>query len=303
MILVLGGTGFIGKNICNVLAEANYDVVSFDRDSTIFDFPVQGLVGDFFNDEMLFSWVDKADCIIHAISTISTNNCKDQYMRGYERDFLQSVKLFDYAARQGKKVIFLSSGGTVYGNPKTIPTPETEPTHPISHYGAIKLCIETVAQVINREMGNYIYSMRIANPYGPGQDFKKGIGFIDAVLRKAICGEKLSIWGEGNIIRDYIYIKDVAEVAKFLVEYNGPNTAFNVGSGVGTSQNQIIEYAKEMGLSLEVEYLEARSVDVAANTLDNSLLRSVYPQTLVTLKEGMKEYYQYLLNAKETGEF
>lgn len=303
MILVLGGTGFIGKNICHALAESNYEVVSFDRDSTSFDYSIQSVVGDFFNDEMLFSWVDKADCIIHAISTISTNNCKDQYMRGYERDFLQSVKLFDYAARKGKKVIFLSSGGTVYGNPKTIPTPETEPTRPISHYGAIKLCLETVAQVINREMGNHIYSMRIANPYGPGQDFKKGIGFIDAVLRKAIAGEKLTIWGEGNIVRDYIYIKDVADVVRFLIEYNGPNTAINVGSGVGTSQNQIIKYAKELGLSLQVEYIEARSVDVSVNTLDNSLLKSIYPRSLVSLQEGMKQYYQYLLRQKEAGEF
>ncbi len=303
MILVLGGTGFIGKNVCNVLAESNYEVVSFDRVSTDFDYPVQSVVGDFFNDESLFSWVDKADCIIHAICTISTNNCKEQYMRGYEKDFIQTVKLFDYATKQGKKVIFLSSGGTVYGNPKTIPTPENEPTRPISHYGAIKMCIETVAQVFNRELGNHVYCMRISNPYGPGQDFKKGIGFIDAVLRKSINNEKLSIWGEGNIVRDYIYIKDVAEVAKFLVEYNGEYTAINVGTGVGTSQNQIIEYAKEMGLSLEVEHLESRSVDVSKNVLDNSLLKSIYPKNFLSLKEGMGKYYEYLLSCKEKGLF
>ncbi len=294
MVLVLGGTGFIGRNICHALAQKGYEVTSFDRIVTEFDYPVASVEGDFFNDEMLFSWVDKADCIVHAISTISTNNCKEQYMRGYEKDFLQSVKLFDYASQKGKKVIFLSSGGTVYGNPKTIPTPEGEPNRPISHYGAIKLCLETVAQVFNRERGNHIYSMRIANPYGPGQDFTKGIGFIDAVIRKALTGETLSIWGDGNIVRDYIYITDVADVACFLVEYNGEHTAINVGSGVGTSQNQIIEYAKEMGLSVNVEYVAARSVDVSVNTLDNRLLQSIYTKELKSLKEGMKSYYQYL---------
>lgn len=299
MVLVLGGTGFIGKNICHALAKKGYQVTSFDRVETEFDYPIESVAGDFFDDENLFAWVDKADCIVHAISTVSTNNCKDQYLRGYQQDMLQSIKLFDYASKNGKKVIFLSSGGTVYGNPKTIPTPENEPTRPISHYGAIKLCLETVAQVFNRERGNHIYSMRIANPYGPGQDFTKGIGFIDAVIRKALTGETLSIWGDGNIVRDYVYITDVADVACFLVEYNGEHTAINVGSGVGTSQNQIIEYAKALGLSVNVEYVAARSVDVSVNTLDIRLLQSVYGKELTRLQDGMKKYYEYLVENRK----
>ncbi len=296
MILVLGGTGFIGKNICNTLAKSGYEVVSFDRVTSDFDYPVKNVTGDFFNDESLFTWIEKADCIVHAIGTVSTNNCKDEFMRGYEKDFIQSVKLFEYAVKNKKKVIYLSSGGTVYGNPKNIPTPEIEPTRPISHYGAIKRCIEMVADVFNREYGNYLYTMRIANPYGPGQDFNKGIGFIDAVIRKAMSKEKISIWGEGNIVRDYIYIEDVANIAKFLVEYNGDITTFNVGTGVGTSQKQIIDYVKDLGLTLEVEHLEARSVDVSANILDNTLLKSVYTQNLVSLQDGIKKYYEFLLN-------
>lgn len=296
-VLVLGGNGFIGKNVCKELYNGGAHVVAFDRviDSTCKC--SEAVNGDFFNDEELFRSIDQVDYIFHAVSTITTNNCSEFFVRGYQLDLAQGVKMFDYAARHKKKVIFLSSGGTVYGNPKSIPTPEDEPTAPVSHYGVLKRALESAANVVNNTHGTYIYTVRLSNPYGPGQDFKKGIGFIDAVLKKAINHEEISIWGDGTIVRDYIYIDDACKIMCSLLDYDGEYTIINVGTGIGTSQNTILDAIKTLGLDVQVNYCPARSFDVKANILNVQRMKSIYKNELVPLETGIRLYYDYILGA------
>ena len=290
----MGGNGFIGKNICNYLFTSGREVISFDR---IIDNTCKcshAVIGDYFNDEELFACVDEVDCIVHAICTISTNDSNTKFLQGYQKDLIQGVKLFEYAAKNGKKVIFLSSGGTVYGNPSHVPISENEATEPISHYGVLKRALENAANVINLTYGKHIISARLSNPYGPGQDFKKGIGFIDAVLRKASNHEEISIWGDGNIVRDYIYIDDVAKIIDKLVEYKGCETVFNVGTGIGTSQNQILETVRQIGLEVKVKYVESRAFDVKANILNIQRLKNIYHGKMIDVQEGIRLYYKYI---------
>lgn len=298
-VLVLGGSGFIGKNLCKELFSGGAHVISFDRIVDPSCKCSEAVSGDFFNDEELFKYIDQVEYIFHAISTISTNNCSEFFMRGYELDLTQGVKLFDYAAKHKKRVIFLSSGGTVYGNPKNIPTSEDEPTAPVSHYGVLKRALESAANVINDTYGTYIYSVRLSNPYGPGQDFRKGIGFIDAVLRKAMNDEEISIWGDGTIIRDYIYIEDACKIMCSLLDYEGKNTIFNVGTGIGTSQNSVIEAIRKNGVDVRVKYCPARTFDVKANILDVRRIRSIYDEKLIPIEQGIHLYYKYILSSTE----
>ena len=107
-------------------------------------------------------------------------------MQGYEKDFLQTVKLCKMIKDKDVKLIFLSSGGTVYGNHDIQPLDESVLPCPINHYGNMKLCIENVIRTFNYQMNKNMIIARISNPYGPGQDFHSGVGFIDAVLKKAI---------------------------------------------------------------------------------------------------------------------
>ena len=95
---------------------------------------------------------------------------------------------------------------------------------------------------------------RISNPYGPGQDFNKGVGFIDAAIKKTIRGEKIEIWGDGNNVRDYIYIDDVCRMLISLFNYQGNYDTFNISSNTGTSQRDIIRMLEEMHLAPEVVY-------------------------------------------------
>lgn len=293
-VLILGGNGFLGKNLSQYLLKYNYEIYSFDiikpqeQDKNICY-----ITGDFFNNEELKNVIKGMDCIIHAISTMNPGNSNDVYMRGYEGDFLQTIHLCQMAL--DKKIIFLSSGGTVYGNHEKQPIDEYVLPQPINHYGNIKLSIENSMRTFNYQMHtNYIIA-RISNPYGPGQDFHKGVGFIDAALKNTINNIPIEIWGDGENIRDYIFIKDVCEMLRFLIEYRGKEDTFNISSGKGTSQNAIINVIKELGLNPQVKYEESRSVDVKKIILDNSKIRKLHNFEITKLEKGIRFYYNYLV--------
>ena len=102
---------------------------------------------------------------------------------------------------------------------------------------------------------------RISNPYGPGQDYHKGVGFIDAAIKRALANETIEIWGDGKVVRDYIYIDDVCKMLYKLIDYKGEYEVFNLSSNTGTSQNEIVDAIKKMEPKLEIKYLPARNVD------------------------------------------
>lgn len=296
-VLVLGGSGFLGNNIVKEFSKNHDEVISFDlHHESIFE-NVSYIDGNVFTDD-IFKIIDKCDCIIYAVCTIRTNNCDETFKNAYRNDFIKGVEIFEYCSIHKKKVIYLSSGGTVYGDPDVIPTDELQPLRPISHYGVLKVALENAAHVFNNKYGLNILSARIANPYGPGQDYKKGIGFIDAILRKSLNSEEITIFGDGSIVRDYIYVEDVARILVDMAHSPFNFEEINIGTGVGTSQNEIIDIFKELGYNSKVVYTDKRGFDVKKNILDIKRLKSVYKDELVNLRDGIKAYISYIL--KET---
>lgn len=294
-ILIIGGNGFIGRNLCQTLLEHGEQVYSFDIQ--VPEKRISGVnyvVGDFFDDDSLADAVTGMDVIIHSLSTVNPGNSNKRYMQGYSRDFVQSVYLFDLCRKNAQKVIFISSGGTVYGEQEIQPIKETALGVPINHYGSVKLCIETAMRTFNKQVHSQMIIARVANPYGPGQDFNKGVGFVDAALKKAIKGETIEIWGDGNIIRDYIYITDVCEMIYSLVEYKGSEEVFNISSGEGVSQNEVIESLRNIGLNPTVVYKDARSVDLQKIVLDNSKIVEVSGRNPISFQEGIHKFYRTL---------
>ena len=294
-ILIIGGNGFIGTNLSKELAEQGYDVTSFDLAEPLCrNDKVKYISGDFFNDDTLEKITDDAEVIIHAISTVNPGNSNIRYMTGYERDFIQTVKLCSMVTEKKLKMIFLSSGGTVYGNQTVQPILEDERPQPINHYGNIKLCIENTIRTFNTQLHTKMLIARISNPYGPGQDYSKGVGFIDAALKKAIRGENIEIWGDGNNERDYIYISDACKMIEKMIDYTGQDEVFNVSVSRGASQNEILDIIRRMGISIRVNYVESRSVDAKKIVLDNTRIKGIYKEKLVSLEEGIEKYYEYL---------
>lgn len=297
--LILGGNGFIGKNLCEYIVNKGDHVTSFDR-----EFPeermkkIEYVRGDFFSDDFLRETVCQYDIIVHAISTINPGNSNECYMNGYGRDLVQTVKMCTWIKDTDKKVLFLSSGGTVYGDCKIQPIKEDTLPKPINHYGNVKLCIENALRIFHIQNRLNIRIARISNPYGPGQDFRKGVGFIDAVLKQALGGQQVEIWGDGENIRDYIYIQDVCGALYALSKYEGDEYLFNVSSNTGISQNQVIEEIEKLGISVQVTYKPRRSVDARKIILDNKKILSIYNDNLLSFHDGLEKYYKYLVEKR-----
>ena len=294
-ILVLGGNGFLGRNLCKYLADCGEKVYSFDMSMPeVADNRIEYIAGDFFDDYTLEETVKGMDVIYHAICTLNPGNSNEKCILGYERDFVQTAKLCSYLKDTECRMIFFSSGGTVYGNQEVQPITEDAVPVPINHYGNLKLCIENTMRTFNFQMKKNMLIARISNPYGPGQDYHKGVGFIDAAIKHTIAGETIEIWGDGNVVRDYIYIDDLCRMLYALIEYHGDIEVFNLSSNTGVSQNDIVDILKQIDPAVKVAYKPGRSVDAKKIILDNSRIRSICDFEMVSIEEGIKRYYDYI---------
>lgn len=294
-VMILGGNGFIGQNFTRHLAERGYNVSVFDLKRP--ERPVPGvtyLEGNFFDDASLDVITDGQDAIVHALSTIMPSNSNQTYLRGYSGDFVQTVKLFDYMVQTHGRLLFLSSAGTVYGRYSDRPFQESDPLRPINHYGSVKACIEMAMRAFNEQQHTRLMSCRISNPYGPGQDYQKGVGFIDAAIKSVLNRQPLEIWGDGSVVRDYIYIEDVCNMMEALLHYEGRLQTFNISTGVGTSQNEIIALFNKLGFKPDVRYLSARAVDARYNIVKNDKIVAATGYTCMKLEEGIARYMKWL---------
>ena len=294
-ILVLGGNGFLGRNLCKYLADCGEKVYSFDMSMPeVADNRIEYIAGDFFDDYTMEETVKGMDVFYHAICTLNPGNSNEKCILGYERDFVQTAKLCSYLKDTECRMIFFSSGGTVYGNQEVQPITEDAVPVPINHYGNLKLCIENTIRTFNFQMKKNMLIARISNPYGPGQDYHKGVGFIDAAIKHTIAGETIEIWGDGNVVRDYIYIDDLCRMLYALIEYHGDIEVFNLSSNTGVSQNDIVDILKQIDPAVKVAYKPGRSVDAKKIILDNSRIRSICDFEMVSIEEGIRRYYDYI---------
>ncbi len=187
-----------------------------------------------------------------------------------------TLTLLDLCCAEGiEKVIFASSGGTVYGvTPLEAVLSEAAPTNPISAYGVTKLAIEKYLALYKRLYDLDFHVLRISNPYGPGQSPHKRQGLVATVLYRALTRQPIEIWGDGEIIRDYIHIRDVARAFLHVLQYAGDSRIMNVGSGVGFSINRVVnDIEAALGITgIPRRYGPARVGDVPRNVLDIGLI-------------------------------
>ncbi len=294
-VMILGGGGFIGSNLSAYLSRKSYNVSVFDMRAP--ENPVPGvryMEGNFFDERSLDVLTEGQDIVIHALSTVTPGNSNRVYMRGYGGDFLQTIHLLDRLSQTRGKLLYLSSAGTVYGRYNDHPFREEDPLRPINHYGSVKVCVETAMRAFNEQQDTHFLSCRITNPYGPGQDYMKGVGFIDAVVKSVMNDQTLEVWGDGSVVRDYIYIDDVCHMLELLLHYEGKLQTFNISTGVGTSQNEIIALFEKLGLPVRVNYLSARTVDAKYNIASNDKIVAALGCTCCSIEEGVTRYLDYL---------
>ncbi|AWV36046.1 NAD-dependent epimerase/dehydratase family protein [Paenibacillus odorifer] len=277
-VFILGGAGFIGAHLTKKMCESNYNVTVYDRhitDKSLPDVEFTAIEGDFLTEDHFDNLLENQDVVIHLISTVSPYSSMLNITDSYRNDVIKTLELLEAAKRKRiKKVIFLSSGGTVYGDFNEVDLlNEDSNSHPLNHYGIMKLTIEKILLMYNQlyDMNNII--LRVANPYGPGQDPEKKIGAISVFLDTILTRNTITVWGDGSTVRDYIEISDVIEAVMSAVEYihteHNVKPIFNVGTGIGTS---IIEIIKQIEIitkvKAHVDYKGMRDIDVKRNVLD-----------------------------------
>ncbi len=270
-IVVIGGNGFIGSNIVRYFCKNGHSVVSCD--SRYPRYVCDGVEYISVSDKCVTSYEDilqPGDYVIllrwYGVAATSVS----EQIVSTEFNIIDTMRIMEICARkQVHAVVFSSSGGTVYGIPQYIPIDEGHPTHPLSLYGNQKLMIENYIQMVARLNGLRAYVLRISNPYGPGQEPFRGQGVIATFLADTLMNRPIEIWGKGTENRDYVYIDDLAECFEKLIAYAGDEVVFNVGSGIETSINQIIESVEMVtGKDVVKIYKQEKLCQVSSNVLN-----------------------------------
>ncbi|MCL5256621.1 MAG: NAD-dependent epimerase/dehydratase family protein [Chloroflexi bacterium] len=301
--LVLGGGGFLGSHIAEGLLAQGYDVRIFDR------FPrgkanihhlmqdVEITEGEFGRVEDVERALQGIDCVFHYLgSSLPQGSNADPYF-DIKTNLVDTLTMLQTVIRMGvSKVVFASSGGTVYGIPKRLPIDEDAATDPMCSYGITKLAVEKYLQVFHHLYGLDYLVLRYANPYGERQNPEGQQGAIAVFLSRVAMGETVEIWGDGSVVRDFVYVGDAVDATIRAFEHSGRYRLFNVGSGKGTSLGELLAtIGSAIGSGCEVVYREGRPTDVPASVLDISRIgRETGWAPKTSLEDGIGRTWEWV---------
>ena len=309
-IILLGAAGFIGTNLVITLAkDPNNLITVVGRNKEHFK-TMEGMsfLNVSFIESELTAYTDyeillaNQEIVYHLISTTVPTTSNQQIAQELTGNVVLSANLFEACVHQGvKKVVFLSAGGTVYGKEVDCPLSEKTPTTPITSYGVQKVTIEKLLYLYNYMHGLDYRIIRLTNPYGPYQRPDGVLGAVTTFTYHALKGDEIQVYGDGSVVRDFIYIDDAVRGILKIVDGEASYHTFNLGCGYGTSIREVLKTIQEtLGIEMNVKYTEARKVDVPVNYLDITRYETAYGVLApIRLTEGikktanfMREFYQ-----------
>lgn len=278
-VIVFGGCGFIGSHLVDELLSHGHHVRVFDRSYELFRPPldnVEYVIGDFGNRGLVSSAVKDIDIVFHLISTTVPKTSNDDPSFDVSSNVIETLYLLEACVRNKvQKVVFISSGGTVYGVPEMIPVGEDDKTNPICSYGISKLTIEKYLLLFKHLHGLDFRIIRPSNPYGPRQNPKNIQGAVSVFLGNVLEKLPITIWGDGTVSRDFLYVKDLVQGIIKATFTKSDYRVFNIGSGVGTSLASLVSMVREITKAdLNVIYMDRRSFDVPKLVLDTARARN-----------------------------
>ncbi|ARP88273.1 NAD-dependent epimerase/dehydratase family protein [Bordetella genomosp. 9] len=270
--LVLGGAGFLGMNLCRDLAGRVMYLRAFGRCSRPDALPdcVDWIQGDFADPDAVARAVAGCDVVFHLVNATTPASANANMVADVQSNVLSTLALLQACCSAAvRRIVFVSSGGTIYGIPSVLPTPEDAPTSPITAYGISKLSIEKYLHLFEFTHGLSYRVLRVANPFGPYQTASKGQGVVAAFMQCTLLNRPIEIWGDGTIVRDYIYIDDVTRALVAAATHEGAERIFNIGSGKGKNLLEIVSAIEQaLGRPIEVRFREGRKVDVPVSILE-----------------------------------
>ena len=304
-IAVLGG-GFIGSNVARQLAAVGHSVRVASRSHSDLADPSFGTVErclvDAADRAALFAALDGVTHVIWAISSLmpgESDQDPERDMRLMMSTLLPTLDVV--AARPGTTFVLVSSGGTVYGRPSVVPTPEHASTDPIGAYGITRLAAEKFALRHADLRHGPVRIARVANVYGPGQSANRGQGIVAAALDHVEAGTSMRMFGDGSVRRDFIHIADAAHyLAQYALASDAPSV-LNVGSGTSVSIAEVVDLVRRItGEPLAVDHAPAREFDVPHVELDVTTLRSLFPGACIPLEVGIAATWSARVAARAT---
>ena len=306
-VVVLGADGFIGRHLVKGLGMTSSDsILAFDRFSDYrvgLNHPfenlknVQIMPGNFFNRDDLINAVSDADYVFHLVSLTNPASSNNDPLIDIDSNIKGSVEMFEICIQKGvKKIIFISSGGTIYGdidsdkiNEKDLPTPR-------SPYGIGKLTIEHYLRYFRHKSGIDYIVYRVSNPFGPGQNIHSNQGVIPVFLYNYLTKNPITVFGDGTMIRDYIYIDDLINMMVGSFKKNNIYSEYNIGSGSGKTINDVIASIEaRTGYSVEKKFIEAPLTYINKSVLDISRFSEEFGiKPKISFEDGIKKTWEYV---------
>jgi UDP-glucose 4-epimerase len=296
-VIVVGAAGFLGRACVKALSAAGLNVDGVD----VIDTPVEGAatwtVADVMNHGIPEHLLGEAGTLFHFAWSNDPGRGNADMTRDVQTNVAGAVRAFEQAASSGlKRIIYPSSGGTIYGKNPPFPTPETAPVLPVGGYGAGKAAAEFYLHAITLAYGIETCALRIGNPYGPGQYPERGQGFIATAVARTLRGRPIQVFGNASLARDYVYIDDAAESFVLACTAERVPAVINLGSGTDFSIEQLIPMIfAAVGRETAIEQLPGRAVDVPRVRLDISLIAQTLgwrPRT--SIEEGLGRTVEWI---------
>jgi UDP-glucose 4-epimerase len=295
-VLLIGGTGFIGRSIATKLVQSGHFAIAAAR-HTPTDWPTQiekisCAVSDV---DRLIALISrkKIDTVVHLASSLLPSSGEAMFLK--ERNLITNptIQLASRLADCAVRLVYISSGGTIYGVSDKSFVSETSPTAPISFYGQSKLETESHLRFLERTKSLRLLILRPSNPYGPGQSFTGTQGLVSVILGRMKSGEPLQVWGDGSSTRDYIYIDDLINIITQLIKANAEGITLNIGSGVGASLMDVVSVIEKVtNRKIQLEFRPARPMDVPTLILDVTRLKEMGLYHARSLSDGVRCYIE-----------
>ena len=294
-VLILGGSGFIGTHLTKYLVDAGFNVKILARsgrslsNSESFIDRVEVVFGDYQDEFVLRSIFSEIDIVVHLVTTTYPQTSIHSGIYDVQTNLIPTIRLLEECERSGiRKLIYLSSGGTVYGEPQELPITEEHPLDPSSIYGSSKKLIESYMDFFQKNCGFSVATLRVSNPYGPGQNPMGLQGLVAAACSILINSKIFTVLGDGSATRDYLYIDDLVR-AIFLAIENTESIKLNISSGVESSVSDILEILQNISSKdFSLKFVDSPPGYVHRNVLSSQKAARVLNwKPKVDLQEGL----------------
>jgi UDP-glucose 4-epimerase len=301
--VVVGANGFIGSHLVDTLVAAGHTVTAFGRFGDGGPaFTAKGVTvirGDFLNRADLELAVDGADAVFHFLSTTSPATAENDPLLDIRTNLAHTVELLEACvAASVSDFYFASTGGAIYGPQGLSEYSEADATHPVSPYGIGKLSIENYLRYFEVMHGLRSTSLRISNPYGTRQHENSRQGLIPIALRQILAGEPVVRFGDGSMVRDYLYVEDLTRMILSMVGNSRAHRVYNLGSGKGHSVSEVLSSLRRVtGIDFAVAERPVPPTFVDRVILDTSRFRSEFGNfELTKLDEGIGRIFEEMSN-------